>query len=598
MANALSFPQLSLDLPSSRMSVDFSKFASGFSITPESSSSFHVTQLSTFSPSRITSKSRADHSLPHLETSESREPHNKTLSRQGSSRRLWRRSNPGSIQKSANSAHSLSRAASSASTASKSSIFALPTFSYTQSASTRTSFTSSNPDNHTLGTVPEETSDLSSLPLLLLEHILAYALSLPMTVSVGPQDSDSRHLQYRYHRAGLDFVDIRQILRHPLFLVSQHIRNAALEVLYTRAEFVLDLHCIYHTRVSSTVSANIKKHQKLWINDTPKMVKDALQNLSKLHIRLPVPSTEAGVRRGRDEDNWMDGSDGKGGGGWRIKSMKREKEDALEIQRCLDAIMKMVMEVRRKESESEHQSLTRRLSSLSSIRRARSIRSMQSERSKNTRSVPLHSDESGNNQQRTLKRLDIVLVKRSPSALILQESLDLVRSLRAIPVTGFTRYHLELNDQRVPWATKYRKRWQGMEPDGSRLLEDLSRLAIAERAIEPIQTPTAFKFVNVDRKGQLRLRDSAFPKTPIVFEPPQSSKDTLPPLPSDVSSFIRRNSAPRHKKARKRVDSFALIMEKGMSEIGSSGTETSGRSAPPTIEELKKIAEDIRAGRY
>ena len=53
------------------------------------------------------------------------------------------------------------------------------------------------------------------------------------------------------------------------------------------------------------------------------------------------------------------------------------------------------------------------------------------------------------------------------------------------------------------------------------------------------------------------------------------------------------------KKQRERKDSFTLMMEEGIKEIGSNGTTTSGgRMKAPTIDELRQIAEDIKNGLY
>lgn len=128
-------------------------------------------------------------------------------------------------------------------------------------------------------------------------------------------------------------------------------------------------------------------------------------------------------------------------------------------------------------------------------------------------------------------------------------------------------------------------------------------LTVAETPIEPIRTPTEFKFVKVDKKGQLRLLDSALPKTPIMLETPEAPQKDVPPLPPPpaVPKTIRRKPVGKSifkKRAHKRNDSFGFIMEQGMHEVGSSGTHTSGRTHPPTVDELRKIAEDIRNGLY
>jgi hypothetical protein len=129
---------------------------------------------------------------------------------------------------------------------------------------------------------------------------------------------------------------------------------------------------------------------------------------------------------------------------------------------------------------------------------------------------------------------------------------------------------------------------------------DLQGLTIAEPPIEPIQTPTEFKFVNVDRKGQLRLLDTALQKTPIVLETPRTPEKDLLAVPTmPISSVIMKALPWSRKKPRERTDSFSLMMEEGIKEIGSSGTNASGgRMKAPTVEELKQIAEDIKNGLY
>lgn len=325
---------------------------------------------------------------------------------------------------------------------------------------------------NSLESCPEEAAGLSSLPLSLLEHILEYVLCVPLTVSIGPQNTDNRHMQYRYHRAGLDYMDIQLILKHPVFMVSHRFREVALDVFYRKCDFVIDLQRIYHTRVASTMNDNLKRHQKFWINDPPKMVRETLRNVSKLHLRLPVPCSEANAHRGREEDSWMDGSDGQGGGGWRIKSLKREQEDAVEIQKCLEAIMKLVMT----DLETD-QSARGRPGTLSRTGSFRRMGSLQRSRSKSRErqsqghgaSTPDSDDNDG--KRKPLKRLEVDLVKRNSYVMVLPaETLGLIKILRSVPVTGFTKYFFELEEQKMLWATKYRKRWQGFEPDGTRLL--------------------------------------------------------------------------------------------------------------------------------
>ncbi|KAF2715060.1 hypothetical protein K504DRAFT_529291 [Pleomassaria siparia CBS 279.74] len=596
MADTLSLPLLSLNnLPNTRMSVDFSTFASDLSNLSAPQSNARRAKVTRHHLHHVDQHRTAPGPLlPEVQEEPAEEPTNSaTPSRQNSLRWPWRKSDQGRVN--GPPVATLARTNSTTSVASNVSTSVSSVFSHAQLTSTRTSSSS------TLYSVssysPKEVNRLSTLPLSLLEHIMSYTLSLPLQVSIGPEDSETRHLSHRYHRSGLDYVDLRQALKHPLFLVSRNIRDVALDVFHRKCDFVIDLHKIYHTQVSSTINANIKKHQKFWLSDTPKGVKESLRRLSKLHLRLPVPSTEAGVHRDRGEDDWMDGSDGKGGGGWKVKSMKREQEDALDIQKCIDAIKELVMT----DPKTEILPLTRSRSAVS-VRRNESVKVTRSQSADlvDPRMKPRVGAYENGETRTTLKRLEIVFVKRSPWALVLPESLGPVRTFRSVPVSGYTKYHFELNGQRFVWATKHRKKWQGMEPDGNRLLNDLQQLTVVEPPIEPIQTPVKFKFVNVDRQGQLRLLDTALPKTPIVLEAPPIPEKELPSIPSpDKTSAILKALPWSKRKPRERKDSFSLMMEQGITEIGTGGSKISGKKMKaPTVDELKQIAEDIKNGLY
>jgi len=459
MAQTLSFSPLALDLPSTRMSVDFTTFASSYS---GALATVDQKAQPTLPTSHLIPRRPLPRHLPLSAVREEIEPGN--MPNFSHKSRRWQMAQQ-QIPVTARSEYPLtilSRTNSSASTASSgsaASTAASSAFSNTQSPSTaRTSFSSvqyTKPMNRK--------ANLSTLPVSLLEQIFAYALCLPLTVSIGPQNPGNRHMQYRYHRAGLDYLDIQLILKHPIFLVSHHIRNVALGVFYEQCDFVIDLHRVYHTKVSSTLNDNLKSYERFWIYDAPpKMVTDTLCNLSRLHLRLPVPSCDNVGHRGREEDNWMDGSDGKGGGNWKIKSMKKEQEDAIRIQKCLDAVLKLLII-----DPPDGQRVRGRGGSLRrSLSRTRSkSRNRASERGVNT-------DE----KKRMLRRLEVVLVKKSSHVMVLPETLGLVKLLRSIHVTGLTKYTFELQEQQVLWATKYRRKWKGFEPDGRRLLTGMRTL--------------------------------------------------------------------------------------------------------------------------
>ncbi|KAF2654282.1 hypothetical protein K491DRAFT_717336 [Lophiostoma macrostomum CBS 122681] len=606
----LTIPQLSLNLPSTRVSVDFANFSTGpiTSSAPDSKGKSSRPSANKDLPPLIESRTES-YPTPLSSVKEDFDTSKAFPSRQGSVRWRWKKPKPGS-NGTGQYPLQLSRTDSTASTATDSSAGMSSIFSRSASTSTaHTSLSTSQPSRNMPDNLPEQRPTLLSLPLSLLENITSYVLDMPQTVVLGPVSTGYRHMQHRYHREGLNHLQLREFLDNPVFLVCQRLRAVSLDVFYRKGMFTVDLASIYYTKVSSTVDENLKKHIRFW-NDAPEMVKRALRVLSRLELRLPVPSTEAGVRRGREEDDWMDGSDGKGGGGWRVKSMKREQADALDIQKCLDTITNLVL-IKHTPSP-EPQGLVRSFSTLSRSRsrsetnlRLLRSKSAQSSRSGQT-SSPSPEDEQ-DDTRKPLKRLEIVLVKRNSQALILSESLGLIRIIRPIPVSGFTYYFFELSGQKFTWATKYRRRWQGMEPDGPRLLEDLQGLNVAEPLVEPICTPTQFAFVDVDKKGKLKLLDSALPKTPIVFEPPtRIENDRCIVLPVDTmeKSIRRKPVAPPAvtKTLHNRNDSFGFILEQGTKKDVPTKARNvfrpHRRPEPPTIDELRKIADDIRKGMY
>jgi hypothetical protein len=456
----LSITSLSLDLPSTRMSVDFSTFALETTKTLISRKPLPPLQTREEHPEYRRVPLPELKEVPELIS---------TVLQQRSARHAWRRPNSDrKITSSPAPAPALSRTSSNASTLSTASTAVAPVFSRVRSSSTsRTSNTFSYHLSSQLDVVLEARG-LLSLPLSLVEHILTYALDLPAFVSIGPPLHEHRHMQHRYNHESLEHLSLGRFIREPLFLVSHRIREIAVDISHRKAEFVIDLSSIYYTKVASTVNDNLKRHRKFWTEYTPRIVQSTLRNLSKLHIRVPVPSTEAAVYRGRDAEDWMDGSDGQGGGSWKAKSTKREQEDAASIQQCLESIVRYTMTAPQGKLESQ------------GLRRSFSLRRNRSVKKESRRSSAYEQYRRGPYDQiidreiesrKPLKRLEVVLVKRSPRATILPDSLNLVRGLRSIQVSGHTKYHFELNGRKFIWATRYKRKWLDLEPNSVRLLE-------------------------------------------------------------------------------------------------------------------------------
>lgn len=130
---------------------------------------------------------------------------------------------------------------------------------------------------------------------------------------------------------------------------------------------------------------------------------------------------------------------------------------------------------------------------------------------------------------------------------------------------------------------------------------DLQGLSIASKPIEPILTPTEFEFVNVSNRGKLLLLDTAIAKTPIALEAPQTDYRSTGSVADVTASTLstRRKPMPwSRKKNHKRKDSFALMMDDGADDMSSTSTKPSGSNNPPSVDELKRIAEDIKNGLY
>ena len=95
--------------------------------------------------------------------------------------------------------------------------------------------------------------------------------------------------------------------------------------------------------------------------------------------------------------------------------------------------------------------------------------------------------------------------------------------------------------------------------------------------------------------------DAALPKTPIVPGAPKcdtSRERELPPIPVTPKFMLRNPLALLKKKSHKRDDSYSMGTSEAMKSGSSGKSKGSAKEQPPTIEELQKIADDIRKGLY
>jgi len=120
---------------------------------------------------------------------------------------------------------------------------------------------------------------------------------------------------------------------------------------------------------------------------------------------------------------------------------------------------------------------------------------------------------------------------------------------------------------------------------------------VADKSIEPICTPTEFTFVEVSKRGRLKLSESAMPRTPTVLERPPVDEEPpevlFPPPITPRRMGFPWNRKKIHRK-KNSEDSFALIIDESMA----GNVDKAGPNDPPTVDELRKIADDIKNGLY
>ncbi|OCL01457.1 hypothetical protein AOQ84DRAFT_444008 [Glonium stellatum] len=252
-------------------------------------------------------------------------------------------------------------------------------------------------------------------------------------------------------------------------------------------------------------------------------------------------------------------SDGQGGGGYRIKGMKEETEDSLAIRRCLRGVVQLLVSVEGKEEgiiRNGSRMEKARHSKRAGLRKGGSAKSPRRENHG-------HSDvgEETEKERKPLKLLEIVLVKRSPWAMVLREALGLVHALRDIPVKGTLRICFELNGRKSVWATKRKELWEGTtsnsEPDGAKLLHDLQHLRVFRPPdIQPIMSPAEFKYVTLSKQGRLLISPTALGSSSMAVQ------DLIMPATPRPKTALQ----PAEKQ---RTDSFAFIMAEGISLLGS-----------------------------
>lgn len=441
------------------------------------------------------------------------------------------------------------------------------------------------------------------LPQPILEHILAYVLGGPWVVSLRPQQPRSWPEQHRQNRTDLDHIDIRLIMMHPIFRISHNLRKLALDVFHRDSKFVIDL---FGNNTRSTNSDN-EKDRKFWTTHTPNMLKDALGAISNLQIRVPVPSTEAVVARGVKYHVPLDEQFGTN---WRVQNMKSEQQDIVALQNCLRGITNHIV--------NSNVTVSKVRSRSNSLRRSGSLRRLRSFRSSKDPTDSLEftccgEDSRPISQRQPLKRLDIILVKRSASSVILPETLELLHTWTSIPVAGWTGYSLELDGRKRLWAAQRLGSWLGSEPDGAKLLHDLQNLKmrfapqvistqpasqidvlqIGQRERLPPQATDVPHSTYLEKLDQIEeeVRRKAIHQVgnQVLSQPSQPSKvDQKQPQSQGIKPSVAKKKEKENEK-KKRANGLEWML---------GGTVIRKKAEPPSIEELQKIAEDVRQGLY
>ncbi|KAF1938255.1 hypothetical protein EJ02DRAFT_410749 [Clathrospora elynae] len=379
----------------------------------------------------------------------------------------------------------------------------------------------------------KQTASLPDLPELIMEHILAYVVGGPRIVYVTP------HQQRHGYYDGSSKLDIRLFLMQPIFSISQQLRRLALDVFYRECTLMIDLY-----------DDEMRKHYQFWTTSPPETVSEAIHRVSRLRIRLPVPSIETAAHRGV------------------ANGMEAPKEYIHAVQDCLRAIIDLITDTRSIPPPPKSHPLSPPHTSV--LRRKLSFRSIKQPSGCLEFTCRGQSPPPPPNQRKALERLEIVLVKRSETVVILPETLELVAMWK--PMMSI-EYYIELQGRERLWAKRVMGVWMGREPDGRRLLHvtDLQALkAPPSAALQPRapQVPT-------------QTREVQNPQERIV------RKTTSELCLQQRSAQDERDTRNDHVKLNPKSPGFlprATVMK--------------GKREPPSVEGLQHITADIRRGVY
>ncbi|KAH7087300.1 hypothetical protein FB567DRAFT_628285 [Paraphoma chrysanthemicola] len=461
---------------------------------------------------------------------------------------------------------------------------------------------------------------INEIPDTLLQLVIQIVLELPRDITIEPGLNKAAQNQRSHHMASTNGGDFRRIVVHPIFTVSRHLRKLAFDTVHHKGRFIIDL-----SPPTNVYGQPQTQHLKRWSNGLSDILKNALKSLKHLEIRMTVPSVERAAARGakyhlsvpEEKSNW------------RVMEMQSEQQCVFDLKETLREIADLILG-----SSERGPSETLSVAAKGLLHQWQSAAFVGSP--KDALVLKTFADRvktrSTVSARQPLNSIDIILIKPTPTSIVLPETLELLPTVAAIPVSDRTAYILELNGNKFPWATRNMGRWMGRQPDGAKLLRDL-------RALEPMKTTehrrvhkskseldftcAGLEDLSQRRQGRVFLsaRSSVEKSSIPQLEPQKVVASVISVKPKqrqhwDVRNKLRKNDG-RPATADGRIGSgvavtldhmrrydFSFVAVKRAKQIWRSPSQESLLPRPgrveelPTVEELQWIAQMARKGLY
>ncbi|USP75908.1 uncharacterized protein yc1106_03182 [Curvularia clavata] len=401
---------------------------------------------------------------------------------------------------------------------------------------------------------------LLQLPQGVLGHILAYVFAEERAVSITPYQSRITPQRHR-HRHGPNAVDIRSVMMHPALRVCHQMRAIGLNILYRDSLFLIDL-----CDAGNTPRTNERDAGKFWHCWTdakpPQMVLSVLTQASNLRFQLPVSIADATTVHG---------------------TMKRKKdfhEDGCIVLESLRNITTLITGIPMFSQSSRPHS-----SSPTAPKALRRKLSLRGSKRRESLEFVCRGDALQSPPREPLSTLEIVLVKPAGTVEAPIQMLEMIAICSVIPVWDNLEYHLEFEGFRKLWAKRTMGKWLGNEPDAAKLLQDLRALGQPQPMNEYSQQ---FGGINQEFQGQRgSIVDMVHRHR---SRPTQDSIDGVThrylQAPSKGSRNARTSKEGSVARRIREMENFSKI------------SLSRGGKQPPTVQQLQRIASDIRRGVY